>query len=245
MAKCPNCGSSQPDGAAFCDECGAALGVELAPEQASAPISPPSPTALATVCPVCGTQATPGDAFCDCCGAALGPTTPSSAPAETELAQGPQAAATCSQCGAQLEPDSNFCDRCGTPVRAGAAQEAVPPAATAPLATASIEGHLVVEDSGVTLPFPTGRTEVVIGREDPISGIFPDIDLTPHGGDEAGVSRQHARIFVQGAQVRIEDLNSTNYTYVNQNRLTPGQPHPLNSGDEIRLGRFRLSFHAV
>ncbi|RLC74529.1 MAG: hypothetical protein DRI81_13630, partial [Chloroflexi bacterium] len=68
---------------------------------------------------------------------------------------------------------------------------------------------------------------------------------TDHGGDEGGVSRRHARIFVQGTQILVEDLNSTNYTYVSQQRLTPGQPHPLNDGDELRFGRVKLTYHSA
>jgi pSer/pThr/pTyr-binding forkhead associated (FHA) protein len=111
-------------------------------------------------------------------------------------------------------------------------------------AAATVQGRLVVQDTNATLPFPPGKTEIIIGREDPVSNIFPDIDLTNHGGDEKGISRRHARVFVQGAQVLIEDLNSTNFSYVNQQKLMPGQPHPLNSGDEVRLGRVKLHFYA-
>jgi len=102
-----------------------------------------------------------------------------------------------------------------------------------------------MQRTNATLPFPPGKTEIVIGREDPVSGVFPDIDLTYHGGDEGGVSRRHARIFVHGTQFFIEDLNSTNSTYVNQQRLTPGQPHPLNTGDEIQVGRLKLNFDST
>lgn len=103
--------------------------------------------------------------------------------------------------------------------------------------------RLMVQSTHATLPLPVGKAEIVIGREDPVSSVFPDIDLTNHGGDEGGVSRRHARLLVRGNQIYIEDLNSTNFTYVNQQRLTPGQPYPLNHGDEIRLGRVRLNFY--
>jgi len=101
-----------------------------------------------------------------------------------------------------------------------------------------------VQGTNAVLPFPPGKSEILLGREDPVSNVFPDIDLTPHGGDEGGVSRRHARIFAQGNQLFVEDLNSTNYTYVNQQKLTPGQPHPLKDGDEIRLGKVRLTYMA-
>ncbi|MGB9776673.1 MAG: FHA domain-containing protein, partial [Anaerolineae bacterium] len=108
----------------------------------------------------------------------------------------------------------------------------------------AVSGRLIVQATNAVLPFPPGKSEILIGREDPVSNVFPDIDLTPHGGDEGGVSRRHARIFAQGNQVFIEDLNSTNYTYVNQQKLMPGQPYPLKDGDEVRLGKVRLTYMA-
>ncbi len=267
MPLCSNCGSQQPDGAAFCDECGAKLG-EVVP-LAAAP-SQPTPTVVAATCPVCGVPVTPGEAFCDNCGAALGPT-PSAPPPQAAAPLPPPPAAApppggaliCSNCGTELEPGSHFCDMCGTPVSAPApppsppiptpAPPSIPTPTPPPIPTpppayppvAGIQGRLVVEGTNITLPFPPGRTEIIVGREDPVSNVFPEIDLTDHGGDEGGVSRRHARIFLQGDQVFIEDLNSTNYTYVNQQKLTPEQPHPLNDGDEIRFGRMKLRFHAA
>jgi len=85
---------------------------------------------------------------------------------------------------------------------------------------------------------------VVIGREDPVSGIFPDIDTDQFGGQEAGVGRKHAQLIVQGGQVYMEDLNSVNGTFVNKQKVTPQQPLPLNDGDEIRMGKLVIVYHA-
>jgi pSer/pThr/pTyr-binding forkhead associated (FHA) protein len=87
-----------------------------------------------------------------------------------------------------------------------------------------------------------GKDNIAIGREDAVSNIYPDIDLTPHGGDEGGVSRLHARIFLENGQYMIEDENSTNFTYVNRQRLAAKTPTPLNDNDEIRFGRVLLRF---
>jgi len=84
--------------------------------------------------------------------------------------------------------------------------------------------------------------EALVGREDPYSGVFPDIDLTPHGGEEGGVSRRHFKITLTGGQYMVEDLNSTNFTILNRQRLQPGVPMVLADGDEIRAGRVRLVF---
>jgi pSer/pThr/pTyr-binding forkhead associated (FHA) protein len=109
----------------------------------------------------------------------------------------------------------------------------------------AIPGYLVVQGTHATLRFPPGKIEIIVGRADEASGTCPDVDLSGYGGDEGGVSRQHARIFVQGSQILIEDLHSTNRTYVNQQRLMPGQPHPLRHGDQVRCGQVRLNFYST
>ncbi len=254
MPVCPNCGAQQIDGAIFCDECGTRL--VAAPAVAPPPVQP-APTVVAAHCPSCGAQVMPGEMFCQNCGTALGGVAP--APAQPfpyhapppQAAAGPQEALICPSCGTSLEPGSMFCDMCGAPITGAAPSFAAapqvaypPPLAAPPVGVGGLHGRLVVQSTNTPIPFPPGRSEIVIGREDPVNNIFPDIDLTDHGGDEGGVSRRHARIYVRGEQLFIEDLNSTNYTYVNQEKLTPGQPHPLNNGDEIRLGKVRLNFYA-
>lgn len=100
--------------------------------------------------------------------------------------------------------------------------------------------YLVVVSTGDKIPLV--NPETVIGREDPISNIFPDIDTTPFGGLEGGVSRKHAKITQVDDQYHIEDLSSTNYTLVNKEKLEPATPRKLAAGDEIRLGRVALLF---
>jgi pSer/pThr/pTyr-binding forkhead associated (FHA) protein len=98
---------------------------------------------------------------------------------------------------------------------------------------------LVVAATGAEIPLPAGE-ELLIGREDPISGIYPEIDLTPHGGEDGGVSRRHARLIVEGGNYFVEDLDSTNYTFVNKQRLQPKVRESLKDGDELRCGRVAL-----
>jgi len=107
-----------------------------------------------------------------------------------------------------------------------------------------IRGRLVVRTSGVEIPLPSGQDEITIGRVDLVRNIFPDIDLSGYGGESSGVSRMHARLVLQGNQVYVEDLNSTNYTFINKLRLQPGQPYLLSDGDEIRLGLLAMVFHS-
>ena len=78
-----------------------------------------------------------------------------------------------------------------------------------------------------------------------MSNHFPDIDLTAHGGDEGGVGRSHARLYIQGNQVTIEDNQSVNGTYVNRQRIRTGNRQPLNNGDEFRFGRVVIIYQTA
>jgi len=109
-------------------------------------------------------------------------------------------------------------------------------------APAAITAPKLVVDADNTSFDLSGKSEWMIGREDPVSSIFPDIDLTPHGGEEGGVSRLHAKLYVQGNQYLIEDQNSTNFTFVNKQKLAPKTPTPIKDGDEIKLGRVLMRF---
>lgn len=111
-----------------------------------------------------------------------------------------------------------------------------------PVAAPQVEAILALRESGVLLPLPKDKTDIIIGRSDAARSIYPDIDLAPHGGDAHGVSRRHARLIVEADGVYLEDLNSTNFTFLNRRRLEPGQRYPLRNGDEIRLGLLALEY---
>lgn len=105
------------------------------------------------------------------------------------------------------------------------------------------KAKLVIE-RGVSVGaiFQITSNESYIGRWDADNGIFPDIDLDVHD-PEAKVSRRHARIKYYDGQFVIEDLGSTNGTFVNRGRrLIPGNPHILSDGDEIIVGKTFLRF---
>ncbi len=90
--------------------------------------------------------------------------------------------------------------------------------------------------------FKLVNDESTIGRWDADNGIFPDVDLDAHDSD-AKVSRRHARIIRRNGGYFIEDLGSTNGTYVNRGRrLLPGNPQTLNDEDEVIVGKTFLRF---
>jgi pSer/pThr/pTyr-binding forkhead associated (FHA) protein len=105
--------------------------------------------------------------------------------------------------------------------------------------------RLEVSGTGAVINLPD-KDEILVGREDPLSEppIFPDVDLTPYGGEEGGVSRRHARIFRQGGQYFLEDLHSTNYTKLDGMKLAPRTPQALQSGARIDFGKVSLFFRA-
>jgi pSer/pThr/pTyr-binding forkhead associated (FHA) protein len=81
---------------------------------------------------------------------------------------------------------------------------------------------------------------VYLGRRDDADDVHPHIDLTHDGAISYGVSRRHAGIHQSNSGTYIEDLGSTNGTFVNNQRLTPSKLYPLEHGDILHLGQFKL-----
>lgn len=223
---CPSCNTPAPPGAIFCDHCGYDL--RTVTPASSKPMPPAflAPgEAESVVCPMCQHPNVAGAIFCENCGAQLSGAKPAPvAPLEYE----PPA------------PSVTAVD--AAPVPPGPAPVDAPPPAPTPVG--SVIGRLLISESKVSLPIPPGKQVVVIGREDPVSGVFPDIDLDPHGGHEGGVGRRHAQLLWKDGRVYLEDLESVNGTAVNRQRLPPNQPQVLNSGDEIRLGKMALIYYS-
>jgi hypothetical protein len=231
---CPACGAeTQPD-EAFCPDCGASL--------AAAPIPPepvleaePEPPAEEPVAAEQGPEAGAEPKAPPEVAPAPEPDTGLEAAPKTLIVEAEPRPATCPACGVEVEAGDRFCSNCG------AVLEAAPPIVETPSAAPFPGPRLTVLSSGAEIPLPA-KDEILIGREDPISGIYPDVDLTPHDGEAGGVSRRHARLIVEGGKTFVEDLDSTNYTFVNRQRLVPKTRHPLNDGDELRCGRVPLKF---
>jgi serine/threonine-protein kinase len=107
----------------------------------------------------------------------------------------------------------------------------------------SVHATLCIErGNAANTEFPLTAEESNIGRWDADNGIFPDVDLDAYDPDSK-VSRKHARIVRRNGAYFIEDLGSTNGTFVNRGRrLLPGTPQVLNTGDEIIVGKTFLRF---
>jgi hypothetical protein len=86
-------------------------------------------------------------------------------------------------------------------------------------------------------PLKSGQS-YVIGRADNQSR--PDIDLSLFDAVEKGVSRRHAELKALNDRLYIRDLDSRNFTFLNEDRLEPEKYYLVSSGDVIRLGSFVL-----
>jgi len=143
----------------------------------------------------------------------------------------------CKECQVENIEGALFCEECGARLEVKPDMaEIVSEGGGAPLVLQSSEGN--------TLAIPE-KEEVMIGREDPISEVFPDVDLTSLGGLEKGVSRKHAIIHRVGVDYVVEDMGSTNGTYINKKRIQPHARQVIKPGDEIKFGKLSLSVKAA
>lgn len=147
----------------------------------------------------------------------------------------------CPECGYHQSKSHRFCARCGAPLPTdgqGTSEITGPFSAPDPAGEAtswqgpSIGGPTLVVRAGgpAGTVFALAAPEVSVGR-DPEADLFLD-DVT--------VSRNHATIAIDDRGVVLRDLQSLNGTYVNRRRIVADEP--LQHGDEIQIGKFRLVF---
>lgn len=103
--------------------------------------------------------------------------------------------------------------------------------------------RLVHDTSGIEFYLAAGA-ETTIGRRDPVTGINPDIDLTPADAQRS-ISRRHAKIFRRGTTFYLrEEIGTMNGTFINGVRVETGVPVEFQNGDEVRFGLIKTKFHA-
>jgi hypothetical protein len=190
-------------------------------------------------CPNCQHWNEPGSRFCEECGFELPATGGTNQVSVRSTAVQPSVEAEA--------PDavdfSEFVDKASvSPVPPSGSVSSVPPVPDQQLTPidspppAPYTGPRLVLNSSGSI-FRLGNA-AVIGREDPTLQI--DLEGYPDG---KFVSHRHAQIVKMSDQYYIEDLGSSNHTYVNDIKLAEGQSEPLKQGDNIRLGKIVLTFH--
>lgn len=100
--------------------------------------------------------------------------------------------------------------------------------------------HRLVDVATGTAFFFSNGDETTIGRADPVTGILPDVDLTPVDTNRS-VSRRHAKIIKTGNDYHVlEEVGTVNGTYVNDQRIPTGVPVTLHDGDLVKIGLISL-----
>lgn len=161
----------------------------------------------------------------------------------------------CPSCGAENLPGTLFCVQCGTYLPSGGPLRTEPlpdqeEGRSAQPRTEDQEGEerralnieVEVLNTGRKVLLSADR-EILVGRLDAAHGIFPELDMTTDGGLEQGVSRRHARIYTRDGTCFVEDLDSTNGTFLNDERITPYLPYAFRDGDLLMFGTMRLKVH--
>ncbi len=158
--------------------------------------------------------------------------------------QEPNGALFCAECGARLVvaemPSTNSIERNQTGMLILQSRPSSPP--PVPPVSDSISGaaislHLI--ESGVILNL-SGQPEFTLGRVADGQPILPDVDLSPYEAYAHGVSRLHAALKLNDQRLFITDLGSSNGTRLNGQKLMPNVDCPLNHGDVVALGKFKI-----
>ncbi|MDJ1182651.1 FHA domain-containing protein [Roseofilum casamattae] len=225
MIVCPQCNHQNPDGAVVCEACY----IEL-PQL--------------TTCPNCGARVQQDATFCGQCGFALHPTSspdPAIPVEETQLEIPPlvepeplvapepilQTESPETEIPeTEIELDPIASERLTQSESAARAN----PATALQIETASLV-HIA---TGEAIELPNHQSVLYIGK--PNTQIPPDIDVSgfPHADV---VSRIHAVLRIEGETYYIEDLGSSNGTYINHLPLPKGNRQLLKGGDRVTLGK--------
>lgn len=256
MVHCPSCGASVQSDASFCGQCGFDLRSGTA---AQVPPSPPPGSAEPAIS-MSRAVGSPGE------GQDEGVDIPSLMPPDPLVVPEPIPGLDLSTIP-DPGLSSTRSEGSTQNVAAHASAAEVPPEATSREATGAVEvppstpGETVTEPGAVpvsseggmmatqlqvsqsrlihlqtntTIELPPNVSPLHIGK--PNDRIPPDVDVSGFPNSEI-VSRVHADIRVEGDVYYIEDVNSSNGTYINNLPLPPGNRHRLRPGDRIALGK--------
>jgi pSer/pThr/pTyr-binding forkhead associated (FHA) protein len=147
----------------------------------------------------------------------------------------------CRNCGHRNPADAHFCANCGTPLQddttisftpAELEEEAAEEAAL-PQSELELGQALLVVQRG-----PNAGSRFLIDKDVTTAGRHPESDIFL---DDVTVSRRHAEFRRDDGKFFIHDVGSLNGTYVNRQRVEETQ---LANGDELQIGKFKLTFFA-
>jgi hypothetical protein len=145
----------------------------------------------------------------------------------------------CTECGFQNSSTANYCSRCGALLdkgdKATETTQALSPEEVGELGETAVEGlegpALIVRSGGGRAgeSFRPAGERTRIGRS-------PDCEIFL---DDVTVSRNHAILVERDGTFSVEDQGSLNGTFVNRRRIDNAE---LQNGDELQIGKYRLTF---
>ncbi|WP_421655446.1 FHA domain-containing protein [Leptothermofonsia sp. ETS-13] len=240
MIVCPNCNHQNPDGAVQCEACY-------------------TPLPATTNCPNCGATVQVDASFCGQCGFDLrAARVPAANTMNTNVSPDPSSSlsgipdlvppdpllpleplvATPSPTPVSSNPVAPPVMPPPIPVTKQPEVEKTPMIASPPGSfKTQLQHHtawLVHVQTSTSIELPQNLSVIHIGK--PNDRIPPDIDISGFPDSEI-VSRVHADIRIEGDAFYIEDVGSSNGTYINNSPLPTGNRHRLRSGDRIALGK--------
>jgi ribosomal protein L40E len=252
MIVCPNCNHQNPDGANQCEACYTPLPVTASCSNCGAAVQTD-----AAFCGQCGFNLRPG-AYVPEVEASVASTSPVDptvvSPPSPDLVR-PQPL---------VEPEPLVTANLGlnlekTPVGIPTIPDP-PPSPTVPVTTESVatpvnisppvanqlvsgvaktqlqqqSARLIHVQTNTPMELPNNLSVIHIGKPNDL--VPPDIDVSGFANSEI-VSRVHANLRVEGDACYLEDVGSSNGTYVNNTPLPKGNRHRLRPGDRISLGK--------
>ncbi len=163
----------------------------------------------------------------------------------------------CTECGFVNDEGANYCQRCGALLPHGevSGEVAGGPSGEGPGGD-SITATYRIDDSGELVPIELGEITAGgpalviragggrVGESFAVDGERMSIGRRPDAEvflDDVTVSRDHALLIRRGEQWYLDDCGSLNGTYVNRSRI---ESQRLQEGDEVQIGKYKLTFHA-
>jgi hypothetical protein len=242
MIVCPNCNHSNPDGAAQCEACYTPLPATTRCPNCGAPVQTD-----ASFCGQCGSNLQPGGVGAEATFASEHPSVVPNPPhPEPPLHPEPSGAGAQSSGQDASSPDPMLVPptAMATPSHPSNLEESsatpTPQPPSAPVTTSSRtqlqqqQARFLHVQTNTLLELPQNLSVIHVGKSN--DRIPPDIDVSGFPNSEI-VSRVHADIRVEGDAYYLEDVGSSNGTYVNNMPLPPGNRHRLRPGDRISLGK--------
>ncbi|MGD2180117.1 FHA domain-containing protein [Lusitaniella coriacea] len=222
MTNCPNCGTAVQEDASFCGQCGYNLNQETSIPTIATPSSSASSPLPATVVGTDEPNASQSPPDIDPVVIEMSSESPVPPDVE-EMSSPPESPEPASNIDLEKESESP-----------------PPPPVSAP-ASGSSATHLQLEQASLLhvqtnakIEIPSHLSVVHLGK--PGGPIPPDIDVSGFPNSSV-VSRVHADIRAEGGIYYIEDVGSSNGTYINHIALPVGNRHKLRAGDRIALGK--------